>query len=465
MKIAFIEPPAKFMIMRDMYSSTISKLGYSWPNVDLLSLSASLREQFECKIFDFNARNTRIEDAVEIIKDFAPDHAIFAYGESNARGDLEFAKLIKNEILPEHGKILGTGGTLIHEPKKFMDAETWMDGIILNYAYNGLYDFLRKGHISFNIFGRDPKTNEVSFGERVQPKMGFDLAAGKHEDLATDSYFLPQMRGKKFTSIATSWGCPYKCSFCVSSTLNYSFRSAESIFEEIKYCISLGITGFFFRDNVFAINKKMASKLAKLLESVPERITFISDARIDYISCEIAEIVAKIGDGALNFGIETVNEETLKNYQKGLKNNNAVSALEICKASKIITTGYFILGLPGEKQSDVENTITYACSLPLDYASFNLPIPIEGTELRKKAIKDKLISDDFKGYDGSGQALLPNDEISNETLLRLHKKAFKKFYFRPKIIARITIQNLSMRNIKKLSLAAASLFLKSPKVE
>ena len=209
----------------------------------------------------------------------------------------------------------------------------------------------------------------------------------------------------------------------------------------------------------------MAIKLAKLLESIPERITFISDARIDYISSEIVEIVAKIGDGALNFGIETVNEETLKNYQKGLKKNNAGSALGLCKTSNIITTGYFILGLPGEKQTDVENTIKYACSLPLDYASFNLPIPIEGTELRKKAIEEKLISDDFKGYDGSGQALLPNDEISNETLLKLHKKAFKKFYFRPKIIASITIQNLSIRNIKKLSLAAASLFLKSPKVQ
>ena len=457
MKIALIEPPGRKMIMRDMYSSTISKLGYSWPNVDLLSLSGILRKNFDCKIFDFNARGLSPREATEKISAFRPDHVVFAFGESNANDDMKFARLVKTDILPEKGKILGTGGSLIHNTKRFMDNENWLDGVILNYVHNGLASYFMGMPDALNLVVRTPD-NDIREGNRQNAPMGFEIAPGRHEDLSLNNYFLPQLATQKFTSISTSWGCPYKCSFCVSSTLNYGMRSARSIFEEIEYCQQLGINGFFLRDNVFGVNKKQLKELGSLIAEHGKNIHFISDARTDFVDEETIELYKRIGTGALNFGIESVKKETLDLHRKGLKKDNAREVLAMCRAHNITTTGYFILGLPGETEADIKNTIDYSCDLPLSYASFNLPIPIVGTEMRRKAVVDGIISDDIANYDGGGQSIIPNENIDLGRLKYLHRRAYLRFYLRPAVIASTVRQNVRLSKLKKLLKALLMLF-------
>ena len=456
-RIALVEPPSSQKIMRDMYSSTISKLGYSWPNVDLLSISGQLRDEFECKIFDFSSSNINRHKGFQILKSFAPKHIVFSYGESNGKADLSFIKYIKEQILPKDGKVFGTGGSLIHNPQRFLQNHSWLNGIVLNYAFSSLSDHLNGKKNPVNLFLKGHKGRFQTI-KKTDPKPNFDIPPGLHEHLSLDNYFLPQLGSQKFTSIATSWGCPYKCSFCVSSSLSYRMRSAKSIFNEILYCNKLGINSFFFRDNVFGINKKQLKELGQMLELSGKKITFISDTRVDLINDEVVLHFSKIGRAALNFGIETKNEETLTNFSKGLNNQDTSRILKKCRAHNITTTGYFILGLEGETEQDVRNTIRYAKKLPLNFASFNLPIPIEGTKLREEAISNNLIDEDALYYDGSGQSVVPNQNIELHRLKYLQRLAYKQFYFRFKILFWIGKKNLGLKPFRKLTQAVLLLF-------
>ena len=457
-RVALVEPPSGFPVMRDMYSSTISKLGYSWPNVDLLTISGQLRKDFVCQIFDFSSNQVKKDECIKILKEFKPNHVIFAYGESTGATDLLFAQIVKSNILMEGAKILGTGGSLLHNPKKFFNQNDWLDGIILNYSYSSIGEYL-KGHDEvMNLSINPTKANSCLF-KKENPKQHYDIPPGLHQQLNLDSYYLPQFGRNNFTSISTSWGCPYKCSFCVSSTLNYRVRSAASIFKEIEYCKGIGIKTFFFRDNVFGVNKTQVKELSKMLTSSNSRISFMSDTRLDLITDDLISDFKLMGHAALNFGIETERVETREKFLKGLKTTNIHQTLKKCRDNNIITTGYFILGLEGEEEVDVKNTIDYSISLPLNYASFNLPIPIEGTKLRADAISRNLIKAESYNYDGSGSSFIPNEKIDDIKLKKLQVMAYKLFYFRASIVYKIFMMNFGFKPFKKILMAA--LFLKN----
>ena len=70
------------------------------------------------------------------------------------------------------------------------------------------------------------------------------------------------------------------------------------------------------------------------------------------------------------------------------------------------------MGLPGEKVSDIMQTIELAIELDCDYVSFNNAIPIVGTDLRDKVITENLVENmnDLDTYDGSFTPTIETDE-------------------------------------------------------
>ena len=77
-----------------------------------------------------------------------------------------------------------------------------------------------------------------------------------------------------------------------------------------------------------------------------------------------------------------------------------------------------------------------AIELDCDYASFNNAIPIVGTDLRDKVIKENLIENinDLDIYDGSFTPIIETKELTREEVDKLRSLALRKFYFRPRYI-------------------------------
>jgi radical SAM superfamily enzyme YgiQ (UPF0313 family) len=136
-------------------------------------------------------------------------------------------------------------------------------------------------------------------------------------------------------------------------------------------------------------------------------------------------------------GVESGDDEILKLCGKGLTRKQIKDAFKICKEAKIETVATFIIGLPDDNYDTCLKSIDFALELDCDYASFNVAVPRQGTEMRKRAIEENLINAEDIVFDHSGNSgKMRNASLSEHQVEELRRMAIRKFYLRPGYILR-----------------------------
>jgi len=147
------------------------------------------------------------------------------------------------------------------------------------------------------------------------------------------------------------------------------------------------------------------------------------------------KMMKKAGCHTLWFGVETSSDETLRAYGKGYTKKQVLGAFAAAKKVGIKTLATFLIGLPEETKETIEDTIRFSKELNPDYASFSFAVPRFGTELREKAVKSGLISNDDKTMDQSGRRItMGTMSLSKRDMQKLKRKAILGFYLRPSYI-------------------------------
>jgi len=151
---------------------------------------------------------------------------------------------------------------------------------------------------------------------------------------------------------------------------------------------------------------------------------------------ETAGKMAEAGVRTMFLGIESPNKRVLEAYKKGGKASSRVSsrAVDLLRDAGIETWGAFILGEPSETRDEIEETIRYAEALNPGMAQFTILTPYPGTELWKE-LESRLITMDWNRYDAMHAVFKP-DHLSPLEVEELCRKAYRKFYLKPKRIAR-----------------------------
>jgi anaerobic magnesium-protoporphyrin IX monomethyl ester cyclase len=446
-EIALINPFNEKIVLRDFYSSTISKGNYNWPNIDLLCMAAILSKKFKVQIIDANTLKMNATDVLSKINSKNLKGIIFSVGKSVIDDDYNFIKSIKSEV---HSivKIVVTGGIIYHNSLDEIRTNKFIDACILNFTTPDILNYFLNYEADLKniVFRKDDKiiTKPIEMNET-----DFKIPIPPHNQLPLHKYQLSHGYTKPVASVLTSYGCPHRCSFCVSAQINFQYRNVDNIIQELDYLHSLGVKQIIFRDNIFGFHKKSCKELLKKIIDRKYDLKWVSDSRVDILDEEMISLMSKSGCHALHFGIESANEDTLKKYEKNLKDISLVEeTIELCKKYRILSVGYFILGLPGETKNQVEKTIDYSIRLGVDYASYNLPIPIFGTNLREESLKNKWIINVEEKYDGSSQPLISTNELTPLDLISLRKKAYKKFYFRINYIIKTLLNIRTLFQIK-----------------
>lgn len=161
--------------------------------------------------------------------------------------------------------------------------------------------------------------------------------------------------------LITSFGCPYKCSFCSNHTFwpNFRFFPPEYIAKQIKLLQDIyGIKSIDFWDSNFTLNHKWTKKMCKLLKK--NEISWYCYGRVDCFNKSLAKNMKKSGCDYIFFGIESLRKKTLQLYNKteDVKKylNSIPSSLKLTKKFGIKTILSFIIGSPIEtKQELIEN--------------------------------------------------------------------------------------------------------------
>jgi anaerobic magnesium-protoporphyrin IX monomethyl ester cyclase len=262
-----------------------------------------------------------------------------------------------------------------------------------------------------------------------------DLPIPRHELLPLDKQRMPMIKGP-FTFIVTSRGCPAGCKYCikhVSYQNSVRVRTAENIVEEIEYLNKLGIFNIHMYADLFTVNRDHVMDLCNLLIAKGIKIKWTCNSRVDYVDEELLTKMGEAGCWFISWGIESANELILKRARKGYKKEQAFKALQWSHDAGIKNWGYFIIGLPGETEESIQETIEYSKQLPLDIALFHIAAPYPGTPFFYDVVENNWFRPGTKWeeVDMDQSTVLDYENLTAEQLEYWQKRATREWSIRP----------------------------------
>jgi radical SAM superfamily enzyme YgiQ (UPF0313 family) len=262
-----------------------------------------------------------------------------------------------------------------------------------------------------------------------------DLPIPAHHLLPFDKYRIPMIKGP-YTFIVTSRGCTAGCKYCIKH-VSYQFsirlRTPENIMQELRVLKDLGVKHVHMYADLFTVNREQVVELCRLMIQENLGLTWTCNSRVDYVDEEMLQLMGKSGCTYISWGIESANEQILKKAAKGYRLEQAPRALKWAHQAGIKNWGYFIIGLPGETEETIRQTIKFSKDLPLDIALFHVAAPYPGTPFFFEVLENNWFrpGTQWEQVDMDKSTVLDYQGLTAEQLEYWQKRAFREWAFRP----------------------------------
>ncbi len=262
-----------------------------------------------------------------------------------------------------------------------------------------------------------------------------DLPIPAHHLLPWDKYRIPMVKGP-YTFIVTSRGCTAGCKYCikhVSYQYSIRLRSPENIMAELRVLKKLGIKHVHMYADLFTVSREQVVNLCQLMIQENLDLTWTCNSRVDYVDEEMLQLMGKAGCTYISWGIESANEQILKKAAKGYRLEQAPRALKWAHQAGIKNWGYFIIGLPGETEETIRQTIKFSKELPLDIVLFHVAAPYPGTPFFFEVLENNWFRSgtQWEQVDMDKSTVLDYQGLTAEQLEYWQKRAFREWAFRP----------------------------------
>ncbi|MCP4167795.1 MAG: radical SAM protein [Chloroflexi bacterium] len=262
-----------------------------------------------------------------------------------------------------------------------------------------------------------------------------DLPMPLHELLPLDQQRMPMLKGP-FTFIVTSRGCPAGCTYCikhVSYQNSVRLRSPQLIVEELQILSDMGIHNVHMYADLFTVNREQVMALCEGILDAKLTVHWTCNSRVDYVDEAMLKLMGRAGCHLISWGIESANEQILKRARKGYRKAQAALALTWAHEAGVKNWGYFIIGLPGESEESIQETIVYSKTLPLDIALFHIAAPYPGTPFFFEVVENGWFRPDtrWEEVDMDQSTVLDYGNLTAEQLIYWQKRATREWSFRP----------------------------------
>ncbi|MDH4027719.1 MAG: B12-binding domain-containing radical SAM protein [Nitrospirota bacterium] len=269
-------------------------------------------------------------------------------------------------------------------------------------------------------------------------------------------------------TISCSRGCSHNCTYCANALImgrKQRTRNCASILEEMKLLYhKYGAREFQIIDDCFTSNRSLAISVCKgIIENrLDVSISFPNGIRVESLDAELVQLLEKAGCYSLGLGIESGSQKIIDHMKRGQNLKTIQDKIRMIKnVSKIKLTGFFIVGYPKENERDIMDTIEMARDLPLSRAQFTVWMPVPGSEMTEKLKSEGKLADLQTNKVALQHVNYIPDQLTNNQFKRLLRKAYIRFYFRPKIIFGLLKEIHSVEHLKNiLKRAAQSYFIK-----
>jgi len=426
---------------------------WATPPMGVLYLATMLRnEGLEVSMLDQAARGLSVGEAVKWVRKETPD----ILGFSTLTGSGRTAATIAREVRREDSSItiVFGGYHATFNAERLLNKYPWIDIAVRGegeHTVIELVEHLEKRQKLKNVLGITFREKNEVMSTPDRPLIEkLDLLPFPDRKLLNLEYHSniaeASIAPKKFASIISSRGCPYRCRFCSCQRIargTWRRRSVDNMFEEICFLVSEGYRQFMFVDDSFTVNPKRVVEFCHRVRKARMDIEWFFEGRVDRCSYDMLREAVKAGCRIVFFGIESANQKILDYYDKRITPKQSRQAVETArKAGVDVVSGSFIVGAPNETKQEVENTLKFAQQLEIDIPQFNILCAFPGTDLWRELKAKGILNEDQYWETGAVVSKISPDTVPYEEIERTVQEYFRSFFLRPKYLFTQTIRLL-----------------------
>ena len=468
--VLFVNPPTPdgtIWIRSQHRVGRRSRENMIWPQVSLAQLAAMLHPTYSVHIIDAVAERLDWAAFEARVRALRPRYYVTHVTAATLQNDCYGTFLAKAV-----GAVTVAFGTFITP----MPRETLRGYPTLDYGLRGEPDVTLRDlvdHLEGRQFGRPPEVERmfaahdpgyrpqaVTLGPDGRPDLSFmrglawrqagevlvnpdrpfvpldELPMPLHHLLPLQQYRMPLVKGP-FSFIVTSRGCPAGCIYCikhVSYGPTIRLRSAAKLLEEIAELHRLGLRNVHMFADLFTYNREQVVELCEGLLQSGMGIRWTCNSRVDFVDRELLALMRKSGCWCIAWGVESGSPELLARARKSIPLERTALSLRWSSELGILNWGYFVIGLPGETEETIKQTIAFSKTLPLDIALFHVASPYPGTPFFEEVAKNGWFRPGVRWEDVNMDecTVIDYPQLSAERLEYWQKRAFQEWALRPR---------------------------------
>lgn len=271
--------------------------------------------------------------------------------------------------------------------------------------------------------------------------------------LPNHRYRYPLATRSPLTTLITSRGCPWRCTFCDQAVTGRKWRerSPDNVLEELALIERQGFRYVCIYDDNFTLDARRVEDICRGMMKRNIRLDWKCEARVDGVNRELLQLMARAGCKTIAYGLETANQVGLDALKKDSTVAEAEAALRLTRRAGIEIMAYVLLGIPGESPALARHTLDFCEKEGVSYVQFSTLSAIPGTQLYTEAERNGWISKaDIRSPfdDDLERATIIAPGWTEENLRSMVQETWRRFYLRPSFLVRHGMRSLRGGTLK-----------------
>lgn len=191
-------------------------------------------------------------------------------------------------------------------------------------------------------------------------------------------------------------GCRFNCTFCYRMDPGLRLRSPDSVLDEVAVLKALyGITYIRFSDELTMCSEERVVEICERILARGMTFKWNCNGRLNYATPEILTLMKRAGCVFINYGIEAVDDDVLRNMKKSLTVEVITRGIEATLAAGISPGFNMLWGNLGDTRETLWKAVGFLLKYD-DQGQFRTirPVtPYPGSQLYYHAIEQGLLKD------------------------------------------------------------------------
>jgi radical SAM superfamily enzyme YgiQ (UPF0313 family) len=189
--------------------------------------------------------------------------------------------------------------------------------------------------------------------------------------------------------LETVRGCVYRCAYCYYHKQSPRIRTfpVERILSEVRRAWERGLKEIVFLDPCFIRRPHVEALLDGIAAiNLDRRLQLYAESTVEDIDSGLAEKMSKAGFVAIEVGLQSINQKTLRSIHRVLRPDKFLEGIRSLQGHGIKVTVDIIAGLPGDTLSDICKGIDWIVDEEAYDSLMLYPLGLmPSTELRERA--------------------------------------------------------------------------------